>query len=209
MIGTKGSKLAFKAFNENLISKYGFEYKIGETYEIKEDPIIGKLGFHFCCMPLDLDMSYSNSKQTTYAIVEIDGKVVHRIYMSVTNKIKIIQQITREQLLNYISNGIFEAMDGRIYYFKDNKFHRDNDLPAIEFADGHKEWYIDGIKHRHTDLPSIVYGDGFMIWMKNGIVHRDTKDLHDNDLPAVRLPNGSAEWWKNDKFIKFDDNFKW
>ena len=37
----------YKAFDENLRCR-DFQYEIGQTYEINEDPVVCKRGFHFC-----------------------------------------------------------------------------------------------------------------------------------------------------------------
>ena len=52
------------------------------------------------------------------------------------------------------------------------KYHRDNDLPAIEYADGSKEWYQHGNLHRENDLPAIERSDGSKERYKNGKRYR-------------------------------------
>ena len=37
----------FKAFNKDLTCR-GFQYEIGQTYEMKEEPMLCNRGFHFC-----------------------------------------------------------------------------------------------------------------------------------------------------------------
>ena len=39
--------LGYKAFNEDLTCR-GFQYEIGQTYSMEEDPIPCYRGFHFC-----------------------------------------------------------------------------------------------------------------------------------------------------------------
>ena len=49
-------------------------------------------------------------------------------------------------------------------------FHRENDMPAVEFIPHsnierddnfpRREWWYNGERHRENDLPAIVYGDG-------------------------------------------------
>ena len=95
-------------------------------------------------------------------------------------------------------------------------FHRDNDLPAIEYRNGAKWWYKNGLCHRENDLPSIEFPSGGKYWYKNGLLHRDEdlpavirfngrekywfknglKHRH-NDLPAVEFVSGEKEWWTN------------
>ncbi len=44
---------------------------------------------------------------------------------------------------------------GEFIWFKDNKIHRDNDKPAIEYNDGSKYWYQNDMLHRDNDKPAI------------------------------------------------------
>ena len=42
--------------------------------------------------------------------------------------------------------------DGNKFWFQNGKFHRDGDLPAIEWASGDKEWYKNGELHHNDNL---------------------------------------------------------
>jgi hypothetical protein len=79
----------------------------------------------------------------------------------------------------------------RIYYKIDNKIHRDNDKPAIEWSDGKKEWYQNDERHRDNDKPAIEFASGTKFWYQNGKLHRD------NDKPAIEHANGTKEWYQN------------
>lgn len=48
------------------------------------------------------------------------------------------------------------------------KFHRDGDLPAVEWDDGGKEWYQNGKIHREKDDPAIIRSNGDKEWWVNG-----------------------------------------
>jgi len=78
-------------------------------------------------------------------------------------------------------------------YMDDDKFiiHRDNDLPAIEWANGSKAWYVNGQRHRDNNLPAIEWASGDKAWYVNGQRHRD------NDLPAIEWTSGYKEWYVN------------
>ena len=66
----------------------------------------------------------------------------------------------------------------KFWYNSKGELHRENDLPAIEYADGRKSWYLNDKLHRENDLPAreLVNGDKF--WYLNDKRHRE------NDLPA-------------------------
>jgi len=50
------------------------------------------------------------------------------------------------------------------WYNQYGQKHRENGLPAIEYADGHKVWYFNDICHRENGLPAIESIDGSKIW---------------------------------------------
>jgi len=88
---------------------------------------------------------------------------------------------------------IFESETYRAWKDDDKQFHRENDLPAIEYRNGDKYWYFHGVKHREDDLPAIEFADGGKIWYNNGEKHRENG-------PAQIEPNGAEEWyWNGDK----------
>jgi hypothetical protein len=78
-------------------------------------------------------------------------------------------------------------------WYKNGKYHRDNDLPAIIQSNGDKYWYKDGLMHRDNDLPAVVLSNGNKFWYQYGKYHRD------NDLPAIALLNGNQHWYQNGK----------
>jgi len=57
---------------------------------------------------------------------------------------------------------------GARFWHKDLKCHRDNGLPAVEWANGSKKWYKDGKLHRDNDLPAMEWADGIKAWYKDG-----------------------------------------
>ena len=84
----------------------------------------------------------------------------------------------------------------------ENRLHREDDLPAIEYINGTKYWYKNGKLHRENDLPAVEYNNGTKEWYKNGKQHRD------NDLPAVEYNDGRKYWYKNGESYEFLDKNK-
>jgi len=95
------------------------------------------------------------------------------------------------------SNKVVDSKGNIRWYNENEQRHRDDDLPAIEWANGTKEWYKKGNLHRDKDLPAIEWKDGTKFWYKNGLPHRD------GDLPAVEYPNGHKEWWVDGDLVVF------
>lgn len=77
-------------------------------------------------------------------------------------------------------------------WYKHNKLHRENDLPAAEYPDD-REWWIDGKRHRDGDKPAVVNGrsgDCLEWWV-------DDKRHRAGGQPAVLWKNGPEEYWEN------------
>lgn len=85
-----------------------------------------------------------------------------------------------------IKNGRYEE-NGDIIYYKNNKIHRDDDLPAIIQKDGSLQWWINGYPHRENN-PAEIRIDGTKYWYNHGQKHRIGG-------PAVEHVDGKKEWW--------------
>jgi hypothetical protein len=74
------------------------------------------------------------------------------------------------------------------WFNEHGQFHRDNDLPAIEFINGDKYWYVNGIHHRDNGLPAAekTYGK---FWLEYGKLHRLS------GLLAIEYVTGDARWY--------------
>lgn len=85
-------------------------------------------------------------------------------------------------------NGLVVDNDGNKFWYKNDKLHRDDDLPAYIGNNGMQEWYKNGTLDRDNDKPSMVYPDGRQIWHKNGMRHRETG-------AAIVCPDSKKEYW--------------
>lgn len=107
----------FKGFDKNLCCR-GFQYEVGKTYEMEEEPILCERGFHFC-ERLDQTIRYyplfdyfqrfiggrglSFMTNNRYCEVVAVGVIRPRAYTSlgdklVTNKIRIIRELSNEEI---------------------------------------------------------------------------------------------------------------
>ena len=72
----------------------GFQYEIGKEYFLEDELKMCKKGFHFCKNPFDCLKYYDNIKgDKRLFLVEALGKVITKDDKSVTNKIKIVEEI--------------------------------------------------------------------------------------------------------------------
>jgi hypothetical protein len=98
-MGMKG----YKVFNSDWTCQ-DFQYEVGKTYEMDEEPIICKRGFHFCQKLKDCFYFYPFNKDLikiaeVEALGEMDEDLCDVATKYCTNKIKIIREIRFEDLI--------------------------------------------------------------------------------------------------------------
>jgi len=92
----------YKGFNKDLICR-DFKYEIGNTYEIKEKPIVCEKGFHFCKELKDVFVYYGLHKDYKFCEIEAYGDIIsddNEKYC--TNKIKIIRELSLDEILDIV-----------------------------------------------------------------------------------------------------------
>src|SRR5574344_1805717 len=83
----------YKMMESDMTCK-GFQYEIGKEYTLKGKLEICESGFHFCENPFDCLYYYGSIKgNKRLFLVEALGEVITEDNKSVTNKIKIIEEI--------------------------------------------------------------------------------------------------------------------
>ena len=63
-------------------------------------------------------------------------------------------------------NGLITYSDGYQRWYKDDKLHREDDLPAIIYTSGTQIWLIDNKVHRENG-PATMYIGGEIRWWLN------------------------------------------
>ena len=94
----------YKAFNSDWTGR-DFQYKVGKTYKYDGEIELGATGFHFCQRIKDCFNYYDFSDNTKVAEVEAIGLVETWGGSSVTNEIKIVRELTWDEVLNLIRTG--------------------------------------------------------------------------------------------------------
>ncbi len=86
----------YKVFNSDWTCYDGFQYEVGKTYEMDDEPIICKQGFHFCTDPKDCFRYYHFWDDIKIAEVEALGDIDIESNDSkcCTNKIKIVKELS-------------------------------------------------------------------------------------------------------------------
>ena len=96
----------YKVFNKDWTCR-GFQYNVGQVYEMDEKPICCKRGFHFCEKASDCFQYYSFNPDNKVAEVEALGDIDTNNDDSKcsTNKIHIIREITWQEVLDLVNLG--------------------------------------------------------------------------------------------------------
>ena len=87
----------YKAFNKDLTCR-GMQYEIGKEFTFDGEPIPCRQGFHFCETIADCYEFYAESDDTRICEVEAFGDIAEEGVKRVTNKIRILAEITCENL---------------------------------------------------------------------------------------------------------------
>ena len=87
----------YKAMDKNLQCR-GFQFKVGKEYKTSGLSLCGE-GFHFCENLLNVYAYYPKSVDTVVCEIEALGECVTEKDKSATNHIKIVKQLTSEELL--------------------------------------------------------------------------------------------------------------
>ena len=73
----------------------GFQYEVEKEYSLEDKLVLCRNGFHFCENPFDCLEYYNNIEgDKRLFLIEALGEVINRTNKSVTNKIKIVEEIT-------------------------------------------------------------------------------------------------------------------
>ena len=100
-----------------------------------------------------------------------------------------------------MKNGLVVEPNGVQRWYKDDKLHSEDDLPAVIYTDGILVWFQNGVKHRENDLPAETYNScshaGSKVWYIDGREHRENG-------PSTIWNDGSLEWWLHGTRFSFD-----
>jgi len=97
---------AYKVFDSEWKCR-GFQYKVGETYEMKEKPILCEQGFHACKKVSDCFNYQEFNPKNKVAEVDLIGDIVGADGdKQATNKINIIKEISWGEMLELANSGL-------------------------------------------------------------------------------------------------------
>ena len=115
------SMYGYKGFDKDLKCR-GFQYEIGKTYEMDEEPILCKRGFHFCEKLIDVapyypivvcvyneyfKIEYVFESSNRYCVVEVIGDICgdkrfQHDTKHATNKIRIVRELDQKEIADIL-----------------------------------------------------------------------------------------------------------
>ena len=101
----------YKVFNKDWTCR-GFQYEVGKTYEMKENPVCCERGFHFCGKLIDCFNCYRFDSENKVAEIEAMGAIDKGNNKFCTNKIKIIRELTWHEVLDLVNAGKYNTGRG-------------------------------------------------------------------------------------------------
>ena len=101
-------RLGIKGFDENLKCR-GLQYEIGKTYYDDKKPMLCRNGFHYSRTINDVKKFYGG-KKTRYCVIEAIGDVDEGEEKSCTNAIKIVREVTHDNIKNNAPLELLEAL---------------------------------------------------------------------------------------------------
>jgi len=94
----------YKVFNPDWTCR-GFQYKVGESYEMDEEPIACERGYHFCERLEDCFDYYKFNSENKVAEITAYGEIAIENNKCCTNKIKIEKEIYWYEVLDIVNIG--------------------------------------------------------------------------------------------------------
>ena len=94
----------YKVFNPDWTCR-GFQYKVGESYEMDKEPIACERGFHFCERLEDCFDYYDFDSENKVAEITAYGETTRENNKCCTNKIKIEKKMEWYEVLDIVNIG--------------------------------------------------------------------------------------------------------
>lgn len=130
-----------------------------------------------------------------------ESRIENSIYCSYHDNLIKKQKWKREFLTKYTISKYRDT----IFFYKDDKLHRDDDKPAI-ITNNNKYYFTDNRLNRDNDKPAVIYSNGRLEYYKDGNLYKIFDDnkvtylsnnlKHKLDGPAVVYSDSNEnEFW--------------
>ena len=151
----------YKAFNKDLTCR-GMQYEVGKEYVFDGEPIPCRQGFHFCETIADCYEFYAGSDDTRICEIEAVGDIAEEGVERVTNKIRILAEITCENLrkgnTGKSNSGYWNSGDRNSGIFCTEKeptikiFDKDSDWTFEDWCESRAYRVMEGCPYSYSDF---------------------------------------------------------
>ena len=108
----------YKALNKDMSTLYGnIVYELNKEYEIEGKLIMCENGYHFCNELFNV-FNYYLSNSRVFEIDTLDGEIIKKGDKYCTNKIKIIKEISEDEINKYIEDNLDKFSNSENYLFR-------------------------------------------------------------------------------------------
>ena len=174
----------FKGLNPDLTCQ-GFQYVVGQTYEIpNEQLIMCQSGFHFCRNPKDV-LNYYPNNETIVVRVKAEKKILEYGDKCVTSKITILEVLPKLKFYETIAQ---HNVDFKITYQNGDNGDGDDATFRVSFPNGDHKTF--GLSHRNKGNVIVECYNGDRIYYCGDQIHRE------GDQPAIDCVHMKA--WLHD-----------
>lgn len=175
------SMKVYKAFNADLAYR-GFQYEIGKTYTMDEEPVPYISGFHACENLDDVFIHYTPwaNKKVRICEVELDGTIIKYNRKYVSNKITIVKEI---------DYSIFKVTSKNSYHrMMVVHYGTDEDLDILVTDESSHVRSTVAFQGRTKDLDILVNDDAYVVRAAVAMQGRpqDLDILVNDENPDVR-----------------------
>jgi len=169
----------YKAFDKNLKCRE-YQFEIGKTYEIEDDPILCEKGFHFCRDMQNCFKYYDTDSRICEVKAEdiIDGDD-----KSVCRKITIIRELSQKEIMDKITNSVYA------YRWARDIGNRDLMIDRITDYNNAYRWALN-IGNKDVMIDKITDSEHAYWWAKN---------IGNKDVMIDKITDSEcAYWWARD-----------
>ena len=193
---------AYKAFNTDLTYR-GFQYEIGKTYTMDEEPVPYVSGFYACENLDDVFLYYQPwaNKKVRICEVELDGTIIKSNRKYVVNKITILKEI---------DYSIFKATSKNSYHrMMAIHYGTDEDLDILVTDDSSYVRNTVACQGRDKDLDILVNDDSYVVRAAVAMQGRpqDLDILVNDEDPDVRAAVAIQGRSQDLNVLSNDDNY--
>jgi len=165
-------------------------YEVGKTYTFNGKLKMCQQGFHFCKELKDVFTYYSGSDSKELIVFEIEtlGKIITEEDKSVSNKIKILRILTKNEYEKFIPVNEYDQNNNVIHYKTSNGFEywneydENNNMIHHKTSDGYEYW------KEYDENNNLIY-------YKNSGNFEEWKEYDENNN-MIHYKNSNGISWK-------------